>query len=106
MEGLGNILSQTCFSESCPLKGPAHSKNEYLYFSVPAQTKRMHQILVSCETPIRSKLQNKIWSMTLIGSARLASYETKIGFVQLLSAGAKPYKNFSTRKIIIGELCI
>ena len=34
----------------CNIKGPAHSKNENLYFLAPAQTKRMKPILVSCET--------------------------------------------------------
>ena len=29
------------------LKGPAHSKNENIYFLAPAQTKRMQPILVS-----------------------------------------------------------
>ena len=39
------------------LKGPAHSKNENLYFLVPAQTKRMQPIFVSCEAPFRRNLQ-------------------------------------------------
>ena len=40
------------------LEGPAHSKNENLYFFLaPAQTKRMQPILVSCESSFRSHLQ-------------------------------------------------
>ena len=41
------------------LKGPAHSKNENLYYLALAQTKRMQPILVSCEEPFRSNLQKK-----------------------------------------------
>ena len=37
------------------LQGPAHSKNENLYFLAPAQTKRMQP--VSCKAPFRSILQ-------------------------------------------------
>ena len=66
MEGLGNILSQTCFSESCPLKGPAHSKNENLYFLVPAKTKRMQPILVSRASPLRSNLKKKTLVQLLV----------------------------------------
>ena len=40
-------------------KGPAHSKNENLYFLAPAQTKRKQPILVSCEALFRSNLQKK-----------------------------------------------
>ena len=36
---------------------PVHRKNENSYFLVPAQIKRMHTILVSCEGPYRSNLQ-------------------------------------------------
>ena len=36
--------------ERISFKGPAHSKNENLYFLVPAQTKRMQPILVLCMT--------------------------------------------------------
>ena len=39
------------------LKGPAHSKNENLYFLAPALTKRTLPILVSCEAPFRHNLQ-------------------------------------------------
>ena len=39
------------------IKGPAHSRNENLYFLDPAQTKRMQPILVSCEAQFRSSLQ-------------------------------------------------
>ena len=44
------------------LKGPANRKNENLYFSAPAQTKRLQPILVSCEAPLRSNLRKKHWS--------------------------------------------
>ena len=38
-------------------KGPAHSKNENLYFLVPAQNKRMQPNLVLCEALFVSNLQ-------------------------------------------------
>ena len=40
------------------LQGPARCIHENLYFLAPAQTKRMQPILVSCEAPFRSNLQN------------------------------------------------
>ena len=75
------------------LKGPAHSKNENGYFSVLAQTKRMQPILVSCEAPFRSNLQNRLvqcffCKLLLKG----ASHDSKIGDISLVWAGAKKYK--------------
>jgi len=63
------------------LKGPAHRKNENLYFSAPAQTKRLQPILVSCEAPLRSNLQKK--PLVQLGSwswSRLVSLAKNINF--------------------------
>ena len=49
------------------VKGPAHSKNENLYFLVPAQTQQMQPILVSCEAPFWSNLQKK--NIGLVGGS-------------------------------------
>ena len=38
--------------ETKELKGPAHSKNENLYFLAPVQTKRMQPILLSCKKTV------------------------------------------------------
>ena len=51
------IKKQKSIAKTRHVKGPAHSKNENLYFLAPAQTKRMQPILVSCEAPFRSNLQ-------------------------------------------------
>ena len=45
------------------LKGPAHSKNENLYFLALAQTKRMQPILVPCEALFRSNSLKKNTSL-------------------------------------------
>ena len=70
------------------LKGPAHSKNENLYYLALAQTKRMQPILVSCEAPFRSNLQKNHWNSVLL-LPNGASADTKIGCIRLVLAGAK-----------------
>ena len=82
------------------LKGPAHRKNEDLYFLAPAQTKLMQPISMSCQAPFRSNLQKKnIGSVGVIlvqwGSwsywTSSGSHDTKIGCIRLVWAGAKKY---------------
>ena len=73
------------------LKGTAQSKNGNLHFLAPAQ--RMHPIiLVSYEAPFRINLQKSKKNKTLSIMFLIASYDTKIGCIQFILAGAQKYK--------------
>ena len=102
--GLKNILPKKIWMRNNSvsnifwLKGPAHIKNEKLYFLAHAQNKLMQAISVSSESPFRSNLQNNIgpvfFGFFCILLQNGAWHDTKIGCICLDWAGAKKYNFF------------
>ena len=72
----------------CNIKGPAHGKNENLYFLAPAQTKPMKPILMSCEAPFKGQFAKNIGQVVFCKLLQNgALHDIKIGCIRLVWAG-------------------